>query len=415
MTATADAGAPVRPGGFSGRRVLLGVTGGIAAYRAAELARSLTRQGAQVHVVMTEHATRLVAPLTFATLTGNPVALDQFRRGDEAEQLPHITLRQRAEVLVICPATANILAKCARGLADDLLSTTYLACGRLPVIFAPAMNPDMWGHPAVRENIAVLRGRGHRIVGPDRGGSACGEQGEGRLAQLAAVEDVLRAVLAKNEIDFGGRRVLITAGPTQEPLDAVRILTNRSSGRMGYALARAAAARGAEVVLVSGPVALPEPWAVRVLRVQTARQMQDAVRAELRAGDIFIGAAAVADFRPAQAAAGKPAKEALAAGLALTANPDIIATVAASGLPVLTVGFCAAAGGVGARSREKLAQKKLDAIIGNDITPADRGLDSEFNQVSWITGAGEEESARLDKLDLAHWLLDRIAALPQGK
>ncbi|HNW93370.1 MAG TPA: bifunctional phosphopantothenoylcysteine decarboxylase/phosphopantothenate--cysteine ligase CoaBC, partial [bacterium] len=347
--------------------------------------------------------------------TGNPVAVEQFRRGDEEERLPHITLRQWAEVLVICPATADLLAKCARGIADDLLTTTYLSCSRIPVIFAPAMNPEMWAHPAVQENIAIVRdGHGQRIVGPASGGSACGETGEGRLAPLAAVEDVLRAVLYRTEPDFGGRRVVITAGPTQEPLDGVRVLTNRSSGKMGYALARAAAARGAEVVLVSGPVALPAPHGVRLVRVQTAAEMLAATLAAVRGGDLVIGAAAVADYRPAAAAAGKPAKTAGGQAVVLQATDDIIAAVAATGRPAATVGFCAVTDHVAEQSREKLQRKRLTAIAGNDVSRGDRGIEADDNQLVWITPAAEETSPVMPKVALAHWLLDHCLPLLTG-
>ncbi len=396
------------PSALRGRRVLLAVTGGIAAYRSADLARELMHLGAEVRVLMTEHATRLVTPLTFATLTGQPVATDAWRRGDEPDAMPHIVLRQWAEVLVICPATANALGKCAHGIADDILSTTYLSCSRLPVVFAPAMNPDMWAHPAVRDNAAVLRQRGHAIVGPARGGTACGEEGEGRLAPLDAVLDAVRAALHGRGFDGGGRRVLITAGPTQEPLDGVRVLTNRSSGQLGFALARAAAARGAEVVLVSGPVALPDPFGVRTVGVTTAQEMHDAVLAELRQDDIVIGAAAVADHRPAQMAAGKPAKSGDA--IALAENPDIIAAVAAAGKARAVIGFCAAIGDVRGPARDKLQRKHLEAIVGNEVSGAAMG--GVVTELLWLPRTGAEAaSGPLAKADAAHWLLDRIISL----
>lgn len=396
------------PSALRGRRVLLAVTGGIAAYRSAELARALMHLGAEVRVLMTEHATRLVTPLTFATLTGQPVATDAWRRGDEPEAMPHIALRQWAEVLVVCPATANALGKCAHGIADDILSTTYLSCSRLPVVFAPAMNPDMWAHPAVRDNVAVLRRRGHAIIGPARGGTACGEEGEGRLVPLAAVTDAVRAALHGRGFDCGGRRMLITAGPTQEPLDGVRVLTNRSSGQLGYALAQAAALRGADVVMVSGPVALPAPWGVRLVRVATAQEMHAAVLAELRQDDTVVGAAAVADHRPAQPAAGKPAKRGDA--IALAENPDIIAAVAATRKARAVIGFCAAIGDVRGPAREKLQRKQLDAIVGNEVSGAAMG--GSVTELLWLPRAGAESSSgHLAKDDAAHWLLDRIISL----
>lgn len=396
---------------LTGRRIILAVSAGVALYRSAELVRTLVRRGAEVRVLMTPNATKLISPLLFASLSGHPAHWEGFRRGDEAGAMPHLALREWGEVFVACPATANLIGKFAHGLADDLVSTAYLAASRIPVVIAPAMNPAMWEHPAVQANIATLRQRGHRILGPAPGGTACGDEGVGRLAPLDLIEDVIAAVLHCGRPDLGGLRFVITAGPTAEPLDAVRVLTNRSSGKMGYALARAAVARGAEVVLVTGPVALPAPFGVTVVRVGTAREMQAAVRRALTPECLFIGAAAVADWRPDMTGTGKTAKAAMSPSLRLEANPDIIAGVAAKKQARITVGFAAEAGDPVPNARAKLQAKQLDGIVANDITAADVGIGSDDNRVTWITPDSSEPSVRQPKTELAHWLLDRIARL----
>jgi len=393
---------------FNQRRILLGVSGGIAIYRSAELVRQFKRQGAEVQVLMTRNATRLIKPLLFSGLSENPVYWRTFRRNVEGAVMPHIDLRRWSEALVVCPATANLIGKFAHGIADDLLSTTYLSAGRLPVIIAPAMNPEMWVHPAVQENINCLRQRGVFIVAPGAGKVACGESGIGRLAPLEAVADALRAALWCGQADLTGRHVVITAGPTQEPIDAARLLTNQSSGKMGYALARAAVARGAKTVLVSGPASLPDPHGCELIKVSSARQMESVVKKNIQPGSIFIGAAAVADFRPQKQTQKKIAKSAVPEKLALSPNPDIIADVAAAGQAHPVIGFAATSGKSITSAQRKLKSKGLHAIIVNNITQANIGFASDDNQVVWLTTKDKISSGKMSKLDLAHWLWDRI-------
>jgi phosphopantothenoylcysteine decarboxylase/phosphopantothenate--cysteine ligase len=312
-------------------RAILGVGGGIAAYKAAELARALGEQGFQVQVVMTAAAQEFVRPLTFAALTGRKVITSLFPAAGQEETLAsaveHIRVAQEHDVLVVAPATADLLAKFAHGLADDFLSTLYLAFTG-PVVLAPAMNTNMWRHPATQANIEALRGRGHALIGPDEGSLACGTTGPGRMSEPEAIAAAVAALLGQPK-DLEGETVLITAGPTQEPLDPVRYLTNRSSGKMGYALAEAAAARGARVVLVSGPVELSAPRGVTVLRVRTAREMREVVLANLEAATIVIKAAAVADYHMAQVPPNKIKKTAARLSLELEPTPDILAELGA--------------------------------------------------------------------------------------
>src|SRR6202044_589295 len=336
--------------------VVLGVGGGIAAYKSAELARSLMERGMRVQVVMTDAAQRFITPLTFASLTGHKVITGLFASGSSEETLSsaieHIAVAQDSEVLVIAPATADLLARLAHGLADDFLTTMYLAfTGR--VVLAPAMNNNMWSHPATQENLAVLRKRGHLIVEPEEGLLACGTTGPGRLAEPERIADVV-AGLSFGSHDLEGETVLITAGPTQEPLDPVRFISNRSSGKMGYALAEAAAHRGAQVILISGPVALPPPSGVTVIPVHTAVEMRDAVFANLEPATIIVKAAAVADFHLSRVPGQKMKKTAARVSLELDPTPDILSELGRKKGDRLLIGFAAETENLKSETRRKL-------------------------------------------------------------
>jgi phosphopantothenoylcysteine decarboxylase/phosphopantothenate--cysteine ligase len=394
-------------------RIVLGVTGGIAAYKAAELARSLIRDGHEIQVVMTRAAEEFIRPLTFASLTNRKVITDLFSSASPeatlSSSIEHIGVAQEHDLLLVAPATANALAKFAHGLADDFLSTLYLAF-RGPVILAPAMNNVMWEHAATQANLAILKGRGHTVVEPGEGFLACGTYGAGRLAEnekiLAAVA---RAVAVR---DLEGETVLITAGPTQEPLDPVRYLSNRSSGRMGYALAEAAVARGARVILVSGPVALPEPAGAVLVSVRTAAQMRDAVFANLETSTIVIKCAAVADFRPAAPAPQKLKKTAARISLELEPTTDILAELGSKKGSRILVGFAAETENVADYARSKLLAKNCDLVVGNLVGQAGSGFESEENAVVIIGQTGDPvEVPKADKRVIADRILDRIASL----
>jgi phosphopantothenoylcysteine decarboxylase / phosphopantothenate---cysteine ligase len=388
---------------LAGRTIVLGVSGGIAAYKSAELVRELRQAGARVRVIMTRHAQEFITPLTLQTLSGEPVATDLFDLGQES-QIGHIDLADAADVVAVAPATANVVAKIAAGLADDLLSTVLLAT-RAPIVVAPAMNVHMYENPIVQENLARLAGRGVRVVAPDHGSLACGYEGPGRLPDAAVLREEIAAALAAP--DLAGETVLVTAGPTREYLDPVRFLSNRSSGKMGFAIARAARRRGARVVVVSGPTALPEPRGIELVRVETAAEM--AASAARAAGDatIVIAAAAVADYRPAERRADKEAKLAGASSLALEATPDVVAS-----LPrrpeLIVVGFAAETQDLVSRARAKLERKRLDLIVANDVSAEDAGFDVDTNRVTLIGGDGATELPLLAKDDVADAVLDRI-------
>ena len=393
-------------------RIALGVSGGVAAYKAAELVRRLQQEPLEVQVVMTRSAREFVTPLTFAALTGQKVITDLF--GGEAGGEPtanvesaieHIAVAQRIDALVIAPATANLLAKLARGIADDFLTTLYLAT-TAPVIVAPAMNVNMWEHPATRENVDVLRARGVHIVPPDEGYLACGMTGAGRLAGVEAIAQAVSEILRIRH-DLDGETVLITAGPTCEDLDPVRYLTNRSSGKMGYALADAAARRGARVVLVSGPVSLEPPAGVERVSVRSAEEMHRAVLANLSAATIVIMAAAVADYRPVAPQASKIKRGAGRLTLELEATPDILADVSRSKGERVLVGFAAETDHVAEHARQKLAAKAADLIVANDVTAAGAGFDHETNIVTLYPRDGRElPLPRMSKLEVAYRILD---------
>jgi phosphopantothenoylcysteine decarboxylase/phosphopantothenate--cysteine ligase len=386
-------------------KVLLGVTGGIAAYKSAELVRRLREQGAEVQVVMTEGAQHFVGALTFQALSGRPVRTNLWDASAEAA-MGHIELARWADRIVIAPASADFLARLAHGHANDLLTTLCLATDA-PISVAPAMNRLMWANAATQANVATLRSRGVTILGPAEGEQACGETGAGRMVEPA---DIL-ATLWPRETASGalaGRKVLVTAGPTRERIDPVRFITNRSSGKMGYAVAEAARAAGADVVIVSGPVNVPTPAGVRRIDVETAEQMMDAVRAELPGTDIFIAAAAVSDYRPVQAAAEKIKKTSDSLMLALSRTTDILASVAASPSRPFVVGFAAETQNVERNALVKLEGKRLDMIAANQV--GDRlAFDCDDNALTVYWPGGKRELPRASKRDVAAGLVDVIA------
>jgi phosphopantothenoylcysteine decarboxylase/phosphopantothenate--cysteine ligase len=373
--------------------VALGVGGGIAAYKAAELARALMERGFTVDVVMTRSAEEFVRPLTFAALTGRKVHTHLFSAASAEDTLSsaieHIRIGQENELLVVAPATADLLAKFAHGLADDLLTTTYLAFTGT-VVLAPAMNTNMWNHAATQANIATLRARGHVIVEPDEGLLACGMIGPGRLAEPVEIADaVLAASNKKTRRDLEGETILITAGPTQEPIDGVRYLSNRSSGKMGYALAEEAAARGARVVLVSGPVSLAAPRKVTLVPVRTALEMRQAVMDHLSEATIVIKAAAVADYHIPNPSKQKMKKTAARLALDLEPTPDILAEVGTKKGDRLLIGFAAETGNLTEEARRKMQQKNCDMVVGNLVSQAGTGFEADENEVVLVTRAGE--------------------------
>lgn len=376
-----------------GRRVLLGVTGSIAAYKAAHLASRLRQQGARVQVVLTEGAARFVSPLTFRAVAGEAVYTDADLWGKEGHIL-HVGLARQAEVLVIAPCTANTLAKLAHGLADNLLTITALATAA-PLVVAPAMDGEMFAHPATQANLEALRRRGVHILGPAEGHLASGLRGVGRMVEPDEILAALRYLLSRTG-PLAGKRVLVTAGPTHEPVDPVRVLTNRSSGKQGFALAQAALDLGAEVTLIAGPVALPTPYGAQRINVRTAREMRDAVFAHLPETDILLKAAAVADYRPAQVQPSKIKKTAHDLTLTLTRNPDILAEVAAyraeHGRPHIVVGFAAESEDLLAHAQAKLTAKRLDLIVANDITAPDAGFALDTNRVTLLYRDGRRET-----------------------
>ncbi len=388
-------------------RVLLGVSGGIAAYKACELVRLLTRRGHEVRVMMTAGAVEFVTPLTLQTLSGHPVRSELFAPGEES-QISHIELADWADVVVLAPATANLIASLAQGLANDLVTTVCLAT-RAAVLVAPAMNVNMLQHPATQANLATLQERGVQRIGPDRGDLACGWTGEGRMVDpeviVAATERLMRpAVLAEEA-------VLITAGPTEEPLDPVRVLSNRSSGKMGFALADEAAKRGAEVILIAGPVSLPTPIGVRRIDVRTAEEMRSAVFAEFEHATVVIKTAAVADYRAADTVDQKIKRESAdTLEIKLVRNPDILREISAAKGERTVVGFAAETENVLANARDKLKRKGCDLIVVNDVSRADIGFDVDQNEVT-IVGPTAEETTRVplsSKVEIAAAILDRI-------
>jgi phosphopantothenoylcysteine decarboxylase/phosphopantothenate--cysteine ligase len=392
---------------LSGRRVLLGVTGSIAAYKAASLARLLVADRAEVRVVMTDAATRFVGPDTFAALTGNPVHTSVF---DEPGTVLHVRLAHEIDLAIVAPATANVLAKLAHGVADDLLTSTLLE-SRCPIVAAPTMHTGMWEHPATVASIKALDGRGVTFVGPVSGPLAAGDEGFGRMSEPEAILGVARAVAARSS-DLAERRIVVTAGPTHEPIDAVRFLGNRSSGRMGIALAAEAHARGADVTLVLGPGTVAPPSALRVIRIETAEQMRDAVLDAADDADAIIMAAAVADFRPASAAAGKLKKDAGPPDVRLVPTSDILAELGERPGERILVGFAAETTDLEAQGRSKLERKHLDLIVVNEVGRAGTGFGSETNDAMILARDGDDEPLRTwTKRELASAVCDRLAKL----
>ncbi len=393
---------------LEGKEIILGVTGSIAAYKAVEILRELTRRGAAVTVVMTESAQRFVTPLSFETLSRRPVLTDLFTL-EYDKQIGHVASAGRADLVLVAPATANTIAKCAHGLADDFLSNIYLS-STCPIVLAPAMDLEMYAHPAVQENLSRLKGRGVSVVEPEYGELASGLIGRGRLAELSAILQAVEDLLHR-EGDLRGETVLVTAGPTQEPLDPVRYISNRSSGKMGFAIAQAARDRGAHVMLVSGPTALPTPPGVTRTDVTTAEEMFHAVLDRFDETTILIMAAAVADYRPSTQAQQK-IKKREAMTVELVRNPDILAEAGRKKGSRTLVGFAAETEDLIQNAREKLAKKNLDLIVANDIRI---GFGGETNRVTILDRhGGVEELPELTKREAAHRILDRVVALRKG-
>ena len=389
---------------LSGKTVILAVGGGIAAYKSAELVRRLRDEGAVVRVVMTRSAEQFITRLTLQALSGERVATDLFDLTQESE-IGHIELADSAEVVLVAPATANIVGKLANGIADDLLTTVLLAT-RAPIVLAPAMNVHMYESEVVQANLGVLRDRGVTVVPPDVGSLACGYEGPGRQPDPPVLLEAVRGALA--EPDWAGETLLITAGPTREPLDPVRYLSNRSSGKMGYALARAARRRGARVLLVSGPTALEAPAGVEMDRVETASEMAASVRLRESEATVVIAAAAVADYTPTDVGAEKAAKSGGAVSLALSVTEDIVAQAVGRREGLFVAGFAAETHDVLSRAEAKRQRKNLDMIIANDVARADAGFDVDTNLVTILDDSGRLELPLLSKEDVADRILDRI-------
>ena len=390
--------------------VVLGVTGGIAVYKACELLRLLQKRGIDVFVVMTQNACRFVAPLTFETLSGHPVAVDTFDR-PQTWEVEHIALAKRADLFLIAPATANIMGKMACGIADDMLSTTVMAT-RAPVLVAPAMNTGMWENTAVQQNVKTLRARGVEIVAPVSGHLACGDNGAGKLEDVAVIaERACELLFAKKDME--GLRVMVTAGPSREALDPVRYISNRSSGKMGYAIAQAAQKRGAEVTLLSGPVAIEVPQGVKLVPFTTTQELLDRASELAREQDLLIQAAAPADYRAKEVAPQKIKKQGgEPMTFTLVENPDVAATLGkAKRSGQVFVGFAAETNDVLAHAKDKLARKNLDMIVANDVTRPGAGFDVDTNIVTLITKDWQEALPMMSKAEVAQRILDRALAL----
>ena len=401
---------------YVGKKVALGVTGGIAAYKAAEILRGLQRAGCKVRVAMSKRACEFIQPLTFRALSGEHVIVDDYAP-DNPDPIAHITFSQSVDLFLIAPATANIIAKFARGIADDFLTSTYLA-SNAPVLIAPAMNATMWRHPATQRNLQQLREDGVHIVDPDEGEMACGTFGPGRLSEpdriVDAALDLLRTSARLQVADLTGERLLITTGATREHLDPVRFISNRSSGKMGFALAEAARRRGAEVVVVAGAGGATRPGGVKVLQADSASDMYEAVMKELPGASVFIGAAAVTDYRPAQQATAKIKKTEESLVLTLEKTRDILSEVAANRTNgLLVIGFAAETNDVLKNAREKLVAKDLDAIVANDVSRSDAGFDSDQNAITILTRDSQDiqEFPLMSKFEAANHILDEVLRL----
>ncbi len=387
--------------------VVLGVTGCIAAYKACEIVRTLVGDGVTVQAVMTEAATRFIGPLTLRTLTGRPVITSLWDDAAGSAPVYHLSLAHEIDVMLVAPCTANVLAKLASGRADDMLTTTVLAT-EAPLVIAPAMNTHMWRAEATVANIETLRARGAIIVEPGTGQLACGDTGEGRLAPIEEIVEAVRAELCRVR-DLVGVRVLVTAGPTYEPIDPVRFLGNRSSGLTGYLIAEEAARRGADVTLVSGPTTLPDPFDVAIVRVRTAEEMLDAAQEAYATADVLIATAAVADYRPAHPAVEKIKKGEERLSLELVRTPDILGTLAEDKGARLLVGFAAETSDVLHRAREKLERKSLDMVVANDVSNPELGFGTRDNRVAFVDADGVRDLPVCSKRAIARELVDEIA------
>ena len=392
---------------LTGKEIVLGVTGGIAAYKSAEIVSRLRHSGANVHVIMTRNATEFITPLTFQTLSANPVVTDTFA-APEYWNVEHVALAKLADIFVVAPATANILAKMATGIADDMLSTTLLAT-KAPILVAPAMNTGMWTAQATQKNVKVLKERGVRMIGPESGILACGDQGAGRMSEPETIVGEICRILARKE-DFAGKKILITAGATRERLDPVRFITNDSSGKMGFAIAEAARDRGAEVTVIRGSVTAEIPAGVRMIPIESASELYDAMMQEAPEQDVIIQAAAVSDYRPAEQKDRKIKKESGSdLTLILTENPDIAKAVGEQKKPGQTlVGFAAETDNLRKNAKSKLEKKKLDMIVANDVTKPGAGFNVDTNIAVLITSDGSTEEPLQTKRQLAERILDKV-------
>jgi phosphopantothenoylcysteine decarboxylase/phosphopantothenate--cysteine ligase len=389
--------------------VLVGVTGGIAAYKACEIIRFMVKEGLDVHAVMTRSAQEFITPLTLQVLSGNPVWTETFHLTQEQE-IGHISLVDRSSLFLIAPATANVLGKVAAGIADDLLTTMVCAATRIPVVFAPSMNVNMYQNPITQQNVQRLKDLGYLFIEPEEGDLACGYQGVGRLADPQAIVEHVLARLEPKDLDR--ERILVTAGPTEEAIDPVRFLTNPSSGKMGYAIARAAAQRGAEVTLISGPTSCAPPLDVTLVRVRSAEEMRKAVLKAFPKSTTVIMAAAVSDFSPASRAKQKVKKQDASLTVSLKATPDILFELGQKKGDRILIGFAAETQSLVKNAREKVAKKNLDLIVANDVSRKEIGFQSDSNQVKLIDTAGKvSELPFLPKRILAHRLLDQIEIL----
>jgi phosphopantothenoylcysteine decarboxylase / phosphopantothenate---cysteine ligase len=398
---------------LKGKEIVLGVTGGIAAYKAAELLRLFVKEGAHVHAVMTQNAQKFITPLTFQTLSGNPVVTDPFTLVGEKE-IGHIALADLAELIVIVPATANIIGKIANGIADDFLSTMVMAT-KAPVLFAPSMNVNMWENQALQKNIQTLLERGYHFVEPGEGELACHWYGKGRLAELSEVMEKVEDLFSVK--DLQGEKILVTAGPTQEPLDPVRFITNPSSGKMGYALAKVARRRGAEVILVTGPTSIPIPRGdIKVVSVKTAAEMRRAVLGHLEGCSVVIKAAAVSDFRPKAVSLQKMKKAEASTTLALEKTDDILSEIGKKKRGRILLGFAAETENVVANARKKLKEKNLDLMVVNDVTKPGAGFGQDTNQVKILFRSGEVKDLPLmSKEEVSQAILDEVGKLLKQK
>ena len=391
---------------LKGKKIVLGVTGGIAVYKAVDLVSRLRKRGCQVRVVMTEHAQQFVTPLTFKEISGNQVAVSMWSANQEFN-VEHIALANWADAFLVAPATANIIAKMTYGLADDLLSTTLLAA-QAPIVVCPAMNTGMYENPATQANIAKLKERGVTVMPPAVGKLACGTSGAGRLPEPQAIVEFMSAFFAKREGDLRGLKVLVTAAGTREPIDPVRFVGNRSSGKMGYAVAQMAAERGAEVLLVSGPSALAVPANVKAVKVETTNEMLEACLAAYDDVDIVVKAAAVADYRPRDVAEQKIKKKTDdALTVVMDKNPDILKTLGGKKTHQVLVGFAAETQNLLENARDKVVKKNLDMIVANDVTAAGAGFNADTNIVKFLFASGEVRSLeQMPKVDVANCILD---------